>query len=87
MVSSRESMTKTIHKSGTKWFCCGGLKTFVVKLHRYLCLFDQCDQVFSYPMRGDLNWLYVADVAHRDIQVFDHANTLIAMDETNRIMT
>ena len=56
----------------------------MVKLHRYLCLSDQCDQVFYHPVHGDQNWLYVVDVAPRAAtQVFDNANILTPMDETN----
>ena len=45
---------------------------------------DQCDQVFYHPVHGDINWLYVIDVTPRTTRVFDHANALTSMDETDR---
>ena len=42
---------------------------------------DQCDQVCYHPVHGDLNWLYVVDVAPRATQVFDNENTLTPMNE------
>ena len=68
---------------------------FVVVDSRRLCsnridtfvFLDQCDQIFYHLVHGDQNWLYVVDVAPCATQVFDNANILTPINETNIILT
>ena len=84
MVSISDRKTKTIHKSGTKWFCCGDSRCLWLDHRDNFVFLNQCDQVFYRSVHGYLDWLYVIDVTPRTTRVFDHANALTSMNETDR---